>query len=345
MAVSIDLLAFYRSLFEQSCDAINALTSALHTHYVRRGFHMVNKYVRFCTCISIIPCVTAPQNEAVHEPFRHGLGFSMQWFDVLHVEVEQRIEASLQTCHERIKASKFPQVTPSTPISCTRNQTSPFIKSSRSYPTTPKYDPSTPTSPYDLISSPSKSSLSSGYCAPILVQRCPACFAGTTFGRTLSDGGDIHVAMDGNFHHHHCRSAGTSPSFYDPAYFLPKHQVDAISAHIKKQRRMPPKAHKILVPNEAIDSCESSYEATDGKKQKASMDSFDDTGVMALICHHDIPLFFANINSPSEQQKYSVALLTHLFTLLPLQATVVGLYDVGCILDRSISLVSVLEVI
>ncbi|KIM68025.1 hypothetical protein SCLCIDRAFT_106196 [Scleroderma citrinum Foug A] len=35
MAVSIDLLAFYRSLFERSCDAINALASALHTHYVR----------------------------------------------------------------------------------------------------------------------------------------------------------------------------------------------------------------------------------------------------------------------------------------------------------------------
>lgn len=35
MAVSIDLLAFYRALFERSCDAVNALASALHTHYVR----------------------------------------------------------------------------------------------------------------------------------------------------------------------------------------------------------------------------------------------------------------------------------------------------------------------
>ena len=120
--------------------------------------------------------------------------------------------------------------------------------------------------------------------------------------------------------------------------------MDVIGTHIEKQRKTPPKAQKALVPNEAIDSCKSSYEAADGKKQKASMDSFDDTGVMALICRHDIPLFFANIDSPGEQQKYAVALLTHLFTLLPLQATVVGLYDVGCVLDRSISLVSVLEV-
>jgi hypothetical protein len=91
------------------------------------------------------------------------------------------------------------------------------------------------------------------------------------------------------------------------------------------------------VPDEAIDQCESAYEAADGKKQKAAMDSFDDTGIMALICRHDIPLFFANIDSPGEQQKYSVALIEHLFTLLPPQATVVTLYDVGCVLARSLS--------
>ncbi|KAI6021175.1 hypothetical protein EDC04DRAFT_2575647, partial [Pisolithus marmoratus] len=30
MAVSVELLGFYHALFEQSCDAINALMSALH---------------------------------------------------------------------------------------------------------------------------------------------------------------------------------------------------------------------------------------------------------------------------------------------------------------------------
>ena len=45
MAVSIDLLLFYRALFERSCDAINALASVLHTHYSRRGFRVVNKNV------------------------------------------------------------------------------------------------------------------------------------------------------------------------------------------------------------------------------------------------------------------------------------------------------------
>ena len=240
---------------------------------------MVNKHVCFCIHTYIIYYVTASQNETVHEPFQHGLGFSVQWFDVLHVEVEQRIEASLQICRERVKASKLPQVTPSTPIPCTRNQTSPLVKSSFSYPMTPlKYNSSMLTSASDLDTPPSNLLLSLGCCAPILVQHCPVCFAGTTFGRPLSDGGDIHVAMDGNFHHRHRQSASDSPPFYDPAYFLPKRQVDAIGTHIEKQRKTLPKARKALVPNKAIDSCESSYEATDGKKQKASMEGRSEGG-------------------------------------------------------------------
>lgn len=192
MAISIDLLAFYHSLFEWSCDAINALTSALHSHYVRWGFCMVNKQVCFASIHLLFYYVTALQNKAVHEPFQRSLGFSVQWFDVLYLEVEWRIEASLQVCRERVKASKLPQVTPSTPLPRTRNQTP---SSSSSDLLTPlKYDLSTPTSTSNLITSPSKPLLFSECCASILVQRCPACIAGTSFGRPLSDGGDIHVA-------------------------------------------------------------------------------------------------------------------------------------------------------
>ncbi|KAG1811363.1 uncharacterized protein BJ212DRAFT_1448371 [Suillus subaureus] len=153
-------------------------------------------------------------------------------------------------------------------------------------------------------------------------KKCPACFGGVLYGKSTDNGGDIHIVMDGNFHHLHWHSTGNCPPFYDPTYFLPKDFID----------QCPPKAHKLVVPDEAIDLCENAYEAADGKKQKAAMDSFDDMGVMALICHHNIPLFFANIDSPSEQQKYSVALLQHLFSLLPPQATIVALYNVGCVL-------------
>lgn len=47
MAVSIDLLSFYRALFECSCDAINALASALKNHYSRRGYQMTNAQVTY----------------------------------------------------------------------------------------------------------------------------------------------------------------------------------------------------------------------------------------------------------------------------------------------------------
>jgi hypothetical protein len=45
MAVSLELLSFYRALFERSCDAISALTSALKTYYSRRGFEMTDTKV------------------------------------------------------------------------------------------------------------------------------------------------------------------------------------------------------------------------------------------------------------------------------------------------------------
>lgn len=43
---SLEFLAFYRALFERSCDAINALALALNARYVRRGYRMTNHKVR-----------------------------------------------------------------------------------------------------------------------------------------------------------------------------------------------------------------------------------------------------------------------------------------------------------
>ena len=228
----------------------------------------------------------------------------MQWFDVLQVQVKHRVESIIECCRQSVlnhlNHTQSTEQRLLTPISTSSEQWHP------------------------------------GSCASILIQRCPACFAGHTFGRSLSDGGDIHVATDGNFHHRHQRSAGSCPPFYDPAYFIPKAQVDEVGWQIQRARKWPPRHRHAEVPDEAIDQCESSYEAADGNKQKAVMDCFDDTGIMALICHHDIPLFFANIDSPGEQQKYSVAFLEHLFSYLPSMATVVVLYDVGCVLARSL---------
>ncbi|KAI5997614.1 hypothetical protein F5J12DRAFT_906936 [Pisolithus orientalis] len=156
---------------------------------------------------------------------------------------------------------------------------------------------------------------------------------GCTFGQLLSNGGDIHITLNGNFHHHHWHSASSCPAFYDPTYFIPKVQAN----------NWPLRQQHVEVPDKAIDQCEASYEEADGNKQKATLGCFDNPGIMALICHHDIPLFFANIDMPGEQQKYSIALLEHLFSHLPVTATVIALYDIGCILTCSLDKFEILN--
>jgi len=144
------------------------------------------------------------------------------------------------------------------------------------------------------------------------------CFRGQYFRKPLDNGGDVHVAMDGNLDHQHRCSAGDCPLFYDPVYFLPKSQVDEVRQRINTACKHPLQQYKVTIPDKAVDQCKTSYEAADGKKQKVLMDSFDDTSIMVLICCHDIPIFFANIDTPGKQQKYSMALIEHFISFVPL---------------------------
>ena len=154
-------------------------------------------------------------------------------------------------------------------------------------------------------------------------------------------GGDCHVAEDRNFHHRHAVRGGDSPHLYSPDYFLSKAQVDAVGDRIESVRKQPAKKYTPTIPDSAVNECKDAHDAVDKQKEKASSDNFDAQGLMALVYCHDIALFFANIDTPGEQQKYTVALLEHLFSLIPTCATVISLYDIGCVLDRSLHLVSV----
>ena len=149
---------------------------------------------------------------------------------------------------------------------------------------------------------------------------------------------DFIVATDGNFSQRHLALAGDCPKFYEPLYFLSKEVVDEVGSRIDAAR--PKRRLRTVVPDEAIDLCESGHVAGKGSNVKTNSKQFDDGGVMALICRHDIPLFLANIDTPGEQQKYSVALIEHLFSLIPANATVSVLYNVACVLDRTLHKVS-----
>lgn len=148
-------------------------------------------------------------------------------------------------------------------------------------------------------------------------------------------GGDFHFATDATFAHSHRKSAGDSPSFYNPKYFISKAQVDAVGDRIALLRAGPARKYTRKVPDEAVDGCTKSFDAARGQNETARGEHFDDTGIMALICRHDIPLFLANIDTPGEQQKYAIALVEHIFQFLPPHATAALLYDVVCVLDRS----------
>ena len=191
------------------------------------------------------------KGRTVRDPFQRSLSQAAQWYNILQVDVEKQVDSLIQQCHLLVKPAIESLVDP----------------------------PSGPLPP-----TVQQHSLSRGSCSETLIQHCPACFGGTLFGRPLDEGSDIHVATDGNFHHRHQRSAGDCPPFYEPTYFIPKAQVDAVGWHITHARQRPSKLSQSVVPDEAIDQCEASYEAADGQKQKTAMENFDDTGVMALIC-------------------------------------------------------------
>ncbi|TEB22292.1 hypothetical protein FA13DRAFT_1921014 [Coprinellus micaceus] len=83
------------------------------------------------------------------------------------------------------------------------------------------------------------------------------------------------------------------------------------------------------------DTCSESFKAADENRLKASPTFFSDTGLMALLCHHDRVLWLANVTTPGEQQFYVIALILKLFKAIPHHMTVGILYDIGCQLHRS----------
>ena len=331
LAISIDFLELYHALFEHTGDAVTAMSAALSKLYARRGYPVNNAKASCSYMYDLLKALTKAQGEPIRDPFRHAFGSAVQWYDCLKVTVRRSVKNAIEQAHDSISTS-------SQPVQST-------------VPESPDIEGLAP----DVLSYYKPSST---HAARLLQKRCPACFGGRMTGRSFDEcvtvfsplyvsnsnkflsGGDCHAATDGNFHHRHLARAGDSPSFYDPDYFISKAQVDAVGERIEHARRRPSKLYKPKVPDAAIDECQDSHEAADGRKEKTSGEQFDDRGLMSIVCRHDIALFFANIDSPGEQQKYAVALVEHLYSFLPDIATVVVLYDVGCVLHRSIQLVS-----
>ncbi|KAG6810053.1 hypothetical protein H0H92_013548 [Tricholoma furcatifolium] len=245
--------------------------------------------------------LTDNKGSPIQDAFRRGLGYAAQWYDNLQLYVEQALDKSILDADIKIQAFASSMTPVSSPIKAPSPQE-----------LSPAAIRATPLSTVQLH--PEESQLND-----------------------IARGGDIHVCIDGNFNHRHLRSAGDSPHFYDPSYILPKSFVDKVGLEMDNLRTIQkPRPRNPVVPDEAIDECESSHVAGKGSNVKTNMTTYDDGGLMALVCRHDIPIVLANIDTPEEQQKYAVSMLQWLFSLLPSNATVVLLYDVGCVLNRSL---------
>ncbi|KAK0457238.1 uncharacterized protein EV420DRAFT_1549515 [Desarmillaria tabescens] len=244
----------------------------------------------------------------MQEPFRRGFGYATKWYGCVRLALEDEIDSMLSNSRAKIPDS---------------------------FATPNNIQPSTPTVNVDngsVYSSPAHGkrvniTLTRGRCSDLLQQRC-SCL-----------GGDVHVAVDCNFNQRHRTSAGDCPHFYDPRYILSKHEVDEAGVRIEIARNAGAKKnYSPKIPDIAVDEDEKSFDAADEKKEKTHGGRYDDTGLAALVCRHDVPLFLANVDTPGEQQKYAVALIDKLASHLPAAASIAVLYDIGCVMDRSINL-------
>lgn len=93
------------------------------------------------------------------------------------------------------------------------------------------------------------------------------------------------------------------------------------------------------MPQEVIDACEESWDAANEHKRKADPKHYDASGIFVMTCRHGQVLFLCNVDTPGEQQRYIIAMLEEVFSMLPLHATVLQAYDVGCVADHSLNLV------
>ena len=160
----------------------------------------------------------------------------------------------------------------------------------------------------------------------------------------LLSGADVIVALDGNMQHKQYASVDGEMilPWDETCIFLSGEDISSARSHVTKARHTA-KASTLRrqsnsVPDGAITECQESHRAANTRQGDGPDNhKYRSKGLMGAVCRHDIPLFMCNIRTPGEQQHYPIALIIALFKELPPNATVGLLYDIGCVLDLSIS--------
>ena len=88
------------------------------------------------------------------------------------------------------------------------------------------------------------------------------------------------------------------------------------------------------VPHSILDDCKDSFVSVDEKHQKASIQLFIVTALVALLCHHDQVLWLVNMTSAGENQHYVLAIIQHLLDHLPMMQPLVFFMTLGASFEK-----------
>lgn len=160
------------------------------------------------------------------------------------------------------------------------------------------------------------------------------------------------MCVDACFTQQRGQGARDPPRMHPRSVFIPEKEAEAMEKYvesIRPSKKPLSKRHKtasdqeadtyehpyLKVPKSVLDDCESAFKAANSRRAKSSIQFSDDTGLMALVCRHDIVLWLVNMRSAGEKQHYVIVLVETLFQHLPKWFTIGLLYDIGCQLERS----------
>ena len=344
LAVSMDMLEFVAELFVQQAPNERAWAATLEIFLKRRGF-------RF------------PANDSLRRRFASALA----QYQVLVRVVNQEMSAIINSCRGRSSSGRRTEAQavcddhPALTVEGSESIRGLDVKTpipERKYP--------------NIHNSVSPHRNGDNELPSLYLQsRCPSCFGGA---QTLGLPFQAIVCIDANFQlkrnrdkdrrkDHKGETGSRDPLIVSPqTILLSQSELDDMEARVSALR--PPKLQTqagkkrkfqeveendtsspleddkvepgLNVPNSVLDGCEKSFIAADGDRIKASTQYFDDTGVMACLCRHDIPLCLANMRTAGEKQFYAFALIEALLRELPSHWRIGLLYDIACQIHRSL---------
>ncbi|KAI6142010.1 hypothetical protein BKA82DRAFT_3985600 [Pisolithus tinctorius] len=188
-----------------------------------------------------------------------------------------------------------------------------------------------------------------------LQKHCPLYFGSHNWkNNNSSSDPDTIVCIDACFTQKHRRSQQDDPVNPTGSVFLSQEDIDTMECEVEGLRRTKASVQKrsgqssmkncgdedrfeqgMRIPPSVLKGCNESFTAADERCQEASTQFFSDTGVMALLCHHDHVIHLANMTSAGEKQHYALALIKSLFSHLPDDFHIGLLYDIDCQLEQS----------